>query len=94
MRRGPSRAEMRATDGIESRTANERSPSVSPRRRLAPLLLRLFAGHFIEDGADFLRLARVERVRLQQVKDQQAGFPLVELVHQAADPLLADLLVA
>src|SRR5512135_3634648 len=55
-------------------------------------LLRLLAGHFFEDGADFLRPARVERVRLEQVEDQQAGLALVELIHQAADPLLTDLL--
>ena len=52
------------------------------------------AGHLFEQGADFLGLAGVERVRLQQVEDQQAGLSLVELVDQVVDPLLPDFLGA
>ena len=48
------------------------------------------AGHLVENGTDFAGLLGVEGVRLEQVEDQQAGLPLVELVHQALDAPLLD----
>ena len=46
--------------------------------------------HLFEQGPDFLGLARVERVGLEEVEHQQAGLPLIELVNEALDPLLLD----